>query len=250
MNQCSYTIDIMATRERKRPKPDYGQRLEARRLALHKKSLDDIVKETNGRIYKQLWYRVENGLKKPKSLTPDQISDFALVLEWTPQQVAEALGIRSLSLDVKNSTSAPDEGDVGVRFVNLRIVGNSELGTDYPVPEPFLEGHADSSCFIVPASGHVLACRRVMDDFEKANMFIFTNDAEPVEDSVVVYKMKDTGNYLICYFLEAPRRFPVESYDGKEGFYIEVGDPRLEFCGVGLNFLGTLQRSVSASRAN
>jgi SOS-response transcriptional repressor LexA len=86
------TIDNVSTNTRKRPKPEYGKRLEARRKQL-RKTLESIDAETNGVLYKQLWYRVENGYKKPDTLTVDEVALFSRVLEWTPQQFKEATGI-------------------------------------------------------------------------------------------------------------------------------------------------------------
>jgi hypothetical protein len=109
----AYTINDMATNTRRRPKPEYGKRLEARRKAL-RKSLDDIVNELDGQVYKQLWYRVENGIKLPQSLTIDQINLFARALEWTPQQLANALEITLPGIvlhipgtEVRYTTTAP-----------------------------------------------------------------------------------------------------------------------------------------------
>jgi phage repressor protein C with HTH and peptisase S24 domain len=82
----------MATKPRTKPKPDYGQRLEQRRGQV-RKSLDDIADETDGVLYKQFLYRLENGRKKPSTLTVDQIGLLATALEWTPRQLADALNI-------------------------------------------------------------------------------------------------------------------------------------------------------------
>lgn len=73
-------------------KPPHGQRLVRRRDEL-KISQGDIEERTNNVIYKQLMYRLENGQVKPRRLTADQLHALALALEWTIDELREALDL-------------------------------------------------------------------------------------------------------------------------------------------------------------
>ncbi len=86
------TINYVAAKVRK-SKPEYGLRLVARRDELGL-SLVDVERETNGVVYDQLLWRIENGKKKPGSLKMLQRNALAEVLKWETRELDDALGLR------------------------------------------------------------------------------------------------------------------------------------------------------------
>lgn len=86
------TINYVAAKVRK-PKPEHGLKLIARRDELGL-SLVDVERETNGVIYDQLLWRIENGKKKPETLKMLQRNTLAEVLKWETRELDDALGLR------------------------------------------------------------------------------------------------------------------------------------------------------------
>jgi len=64
-------------------KPFYGEIIARRRFELSKTSLADIEQKTNGVLYTKLLYRIENGIKHPKTLSTQQLSALLKVLDWS-----------------------------------------------------------------------------------------------------------------------------------------------------------------------
>lgn len=91
------TINCMVrTPAHKMDKPALGRRLVARRAELGL-SLARVEALTNGVVYDQLLFRLENGKFKPENLKVSQRLALAEVLQWTPEQLDEALEIAELS---------------------------------------------------------------------------------------------------------------------------------------------------------
>jgi transcriptional regulator with XRE-family HTH domain len=96
--------------EKVETKPEFARAIISRRNELGL-SLTDIDRETNGVIYSQLLYRVENGKKSPDTLRINQRIELARVLRWSDEKLEAVLGIQgksSPSLDPVSSYDGPD----------------------------------------------------------------------------------------------------------------------------------------------
>ena len=139
MTCVAASVYNMATKPPTKPKPEYGQRLEARRAVL-RKSLDNIADETNGFLYKQLLYRLENGRKRPETLNMEQIAYLARALEWSPGQLASALNV-VLPAQLQDKPTWGESGPTirttaGHRLRKLR----EEMGLERPLVADLLQG--------------------------------------------------------------------------------------------------------------
>ena len=72
-------------------RPKWGRKLAARRTELGL-SLGAIEEATDGVVYTQLLYRLENGRMNPKNLKAHQLSALLAVLQWTPRDWDMLLG--------------------------------------------------------------------------------------------------------------------------------------------------------------
>jgi repressor LexA len=122
-----YTIDNVA---KNRSKPAYGRKLEAWRAEVGL-SLDELVAQINHEaIYKQLLYRLENGLKDPKTLTYLQTTLLANALKREVDELNYVLGVFSQK-PINVSQSKLDD------FRIAPMIGLAQAGKPteyYPVP--------------------------------------------------------------------------------------------------------------------
>lgn len=233
----SCSINNVSKSKSTREKTDYGKKLEARRDLL-RKSLDFIEKETEGRLYRQLVYRLEFGDKKPDSLLPQQIDDLAMVLEWTPLELADVLGLElpkniyGEKLDYDNwlvfpVTHSAKAGEGKVAYIE---------GETAMIPRKKLQevGAIEENIMAVRVNGDCL----VSSDVKKANQSIGHGDTVfidtgrmPQRGQKGVYWDTETEQLIIKYHGEQVDGFTIlydargmmYNYKDIEGRYIPRG---------------------------
>ena len=121
---------ISSVSSRKTPKPDYGRELAARRTRLGK-SQDDIDTETDGLIYKNMLYRLENGRKSPDSLTYEQTVILAKALDWPINTLNEVLGVK---VPIAERLRDLERFEVHPDWVPFPVYGSVSAGDSDPQP--------------------------------------------------------------------------------------------------------------------
>jgi hypothetical protein len=197
----------------------------------------------------QVW-KVENGRTDITRWFGDRQLALLRAYKFNDDEIAEIAEKFKLDIpDVKNATNPNVINLKGVRLVTLRIVGHSVAGEPLTVLESALKGYRAESCVAVLTSGSTLACERVRDEYKAAASLIFSSEKKPEPGKVVLYRFKETSDYLICIYRETPHTFPAISYDGTRAMTLAHDDPRLEFCGT--QFSGTIdERLVNERRGN
>lgn len=137
-------------------KPDHGRKLVTRRAELGL-SLADIERETNGVVYDQLLWRIENGKKKPESLKMSQRSALAEVLRWETRQLDDALSLRKPNIftdEVSLESADINKGRRRIPVIDLlsagpggdggNVVSHVDLGPEYIGPHSAYRVSGDS----------------------------------------------------------------------------------------------------------
>jgi hypothetical protein len=196
----------------------------------------------------QVW-KVENGQVDVTKWFPERQLALLQAYNLDNNEIVETAEKFNLELpDVKNATNPNVINLKGVRLVTLRIVGHSGAGEPLTVLESDLKGYRAESCVAVLTSGSTLACERVRDEYKAAASLIFSSEKKPEPGKVVLYRFKETDDYLICIYRETPHTFPAISYDGTRAMTLAHDDPRLEFCGT--QFSGTIDERFVNERQN
>lgn len=233
---------------RKAPKPDYGKRLEERRNEI-RKSYDRLVAEADGRLYKQWFYRLENGRKRPESLTPEEIDLLAQLLEWTPHQLAEALGI-TLPTSVYGEVHGGEMRPVG-RVVPVAFLGPVSAGLDeiegevtlyHDTPIAFLAGSKPEDCFWLEVRGDSMACEDIRQSIPEGSWALFDRSKEPRPGKTICCILEKDGKRtrILKKYGRSDRYVILKSYNEEhEDILLQEGDTCI-FLGtfVGLWFAG------------
>lgn len=93
MNYVSTNLYGMPPRKPIDQYPPQGQVLIRRREEVGVTSLGQVEILTDGVVYKQLAWRLDNGHTHPRNLNAEQESAYARILEWTRDEFREALGL-------------------------------------------------------------------------------------------------------------------------------------------------------------
>lgn len=129
--QVVATVDGMS-RQSTKEKPQAGRAIAARRAFLDK-SLMDIERLTDGRLYTKLLSRVENGDKPLNSLDLGELQLLLEQLEWSLDDFRRETGIKLSRLHDSEATdyAAP------IGFHLAQVIGVAEMGQPsmYPVPD-------------------------------------------------------------------------------------------------------------------
>lgn len=108
-------LDHMAKTSTRREKPIWGRKLAARRAELSL-SLGDVEELTDGVVYSQLLYRLENGRMKPENVKAPQLAELLRVLEWTQADWLAALG---QPIDETSESEEPNQPVDGHGFMEI-----------------------------------------------------------------------------------------------------------------------------------
>lgn len=218
---------------RKAPKPEYGKRLEKRREEI-RKSYDRLAAETNDRLYKQWFYRLENGRKRPETLTPEEIDLLAQVLEWTPHQLAEALGI-SLPASVYGEIHGGSVQPVGmvapVAFLGAVSAGLDENEGDVTLyrdtPIAFLAGSKPEDCFWLEVQGDSMACPDVRQSIPEGSWALFDRTKDPRPGKTICCILEKDGRRIriLKKYGRSDKYVILKSYNEEhEDILLEEGD--------------------------
>lgn len=190
------TTTIRYMPKAKRPKPPHGIALEVRRAQVQK-SLDDIVTESEGRLYKQLLYRLENGKKDPDSLTYEQTLELSRALEWSVRELNDVLGV-----DTAREDDALRDLSIPVAQVELPVV-NAGAGL------PQWNDEAEMVTIVVPETmgkdrGN-LFCVRVTGDSmtgyaSNGDLVVFEKTSVAELGQVVAVHIPDDGLIVKRYY--------------------------------------------------
>jgi SOS-response transcriptional repressor LexA len=242
-------VNVMATNTRKHPKPEYGLRLERRRRQV-RKSMDRIDEETDGKLYKQWLYRLENGYKQPDTLTLEEVALLADALEWSPEQLIEALG-----LDIPIIPSSDVSFSIGDQLLGelvlLPLVG--EVGAGYgtseseqdvvemiPIPLSFLEGSKPENCRLRRVTGDSMACEDVQREIPDGATVIYDVTLEPVTGDIVLCRVweGDVPYVVLKVWDDSKSWVELRSYNEEHPPIILSKGMRCEKIGVYINHLG------------
>jgi SOS-response transcriptional repressor LexA len=181
-------------------KPPHGQALVMRRDELGI-SQDDVAERTGGIVYKQLMYRLENGLQKPSTLSYEQTLALAAALEWTVKRLNDILGVQP-RFTPKFGDEVLDNYALPTAELRLPVV---DAGTSLPVWDDTQE----TVDIRVPETQHRdpkrLFCVRQVGDSMRGyaghgSTVVFDRDAEPQLGVVIAVHVPDDGLIIKRYF--------------------------------------------------
>lgn len=209
----------------KRKKPEHGKRLEQRRKELSY-TTEDVVGRANDVIQgfidedeyahekphetnKTMWNRLEMGDRAPNMLKVYEIKAIAEALQWSPQQLADAL-------DIALPKSLRDEGFSSFFHQSVFYGDKSEISiikaydarydtgmSDYPVPTAFLKNRRmnPKRAFLV-----VVRDELFMDEWSRREFAPFTelwcvlSDESPQEGNIAIVEVPGyTDKYGVYY---------------------------------------------------
>jgi hypothetical protein len=175
---------------------------------------------------------VEHGHANIMKLKAEVRLELLKLYRFTDDEIAQLDERFGLKLpDVKNSTLVQPFSELGL--ISVRVLDDSNVEDTELVFESMIKGRDPEDCFAVRAREGVLRCEKVYTRYGEGALFVFVKNEKPKQGQTAVYQLKDTGDLLICIYLETPPAFMVYDYANPQKFEaINPNDERLEFMGA------------------
>jgi SOS-response transcriptional repressor LexA len=207
------------TRMPKKPlsaKPAHGQALVRRRDELGI-SQDDVEEITDGVVYKQLVYRLENGINKPDSLSYEQTLALAHALQWPVSKLNEVLGVKA-RVRPEFGDEVLDRHALAAQVLRLPVV---LAGAGLPQ----WDDEHETVVIRVPETQHRdpsrLFCVRIVGESmrgyaDPGATVVFDRDGEVEPGKVVAVHIPDDGLIVKRYYGIAESGLPLLGNDNRE----------------------------------
>lgn len=231
----AYPININSVARRKSDKlgakPAFARTLIQRRDELGL-SMIDVERETNGVIYDQLMWRLENGRKPPNSLKVSQRSELARILQWSRDHLDAVLGV------VKDPLTNVSDVNISQEVVSpvgtVEVQSARDKGKGVSVPTSVLAGKNPAGYSGLEIGDDVLLCERAFVRYNRFSRLILAKEGDETRAPYLVYRLTD-GAHKGFFVVLTQGNAELQMLHTLAGERVEVSrhtDERLEYVGM------------------